>query len=90
MNWTQIEGKWEQLRGDVKSRWAKLTDDDLKLIGGKFDGLVGKIVERYGAKKEFAQKEVSEWAERIRDRVDSLGKPQRQGQAHHPADHSRH
>lgn len=84
MNWTQIEGKWEQLRGDVKARWAKLTDDDVKLIGGKFDVLVGKVMERYGAKKEFAQKEVNEWAERMRSRIEALGKPHGHGQAHPP------
>jgi uncharacterized protein YjbJ (UPF0337 family) len=48
MNWTQIEGKWEQLKGGVKSTWGKLTDDDIKVIGGKFDSLVGKVVECYG------------------------------------------
>ena len=74
MNWTQIEGKWEQLRGDVKSRWGKLTDDDLKFVDGKLNGLVGKIVERYGVKKELAHKEVDEWADRLRARLDALGK----------------
>jgi uncharacterized protein YjbJ (UPF0337 family) len=30
MNWNQIEGRWDQLAGQVKSQWGKLTDDDLK------------------------------------------------------------
>ena len=80
MNWTAIEGKWDQLRGDVKGQWGKLTDEDLKVIGGKFDGLVGKIVERYGTKKETAHKEVTEWAERLRARVEALGKSWREGE----------
>lgn len=31
MNWTQLEGKWDQLKGNVKSKWAKLTDDPCTL-----------------------------------------------------------
>jgi|HubBroStandDraft_6_1064221.scaffolds.fasta_scaffold418207_2 uncharacterized protein YjbJ (UPF0337 family) len=69
MNWTQIEGKWDQLKGDLKSRWGKLTDDDLKVASGNLDALVGKIVERYGVKKEQAHRDVSEWAERIRTKI---------------------
>ena len=29
MNWDQMEGKWKQLRGSIKERWGKLTNDDL-------------------------------------------------------------
>jgi len=35
MNWDQIEGQWKNLKGQVRKRWAKLTDDDVELIGGK-------------------------------------------------------
>jgi uncharacterized protein YjbJ (UPF0337 family) len=71
MNWTQIEGKWDQLKGDVKSQWAKLTDDDLKLVGGKRDVLVGKLVERYGVVKENAQKQVDQWLHDVEAKIDS-------------------
>ena len=74
MNWTQIEGKWAQLKGDAKSQWAKLTDDDLKLVGGRFDSLVGKVVERYGVEKEQAHAQVSAWAARLGERIDQAGR----------------
>jgi uncharacterized protein YjbJ (UPF0337 family) len=61
MNWDQVEGKWKQVKGTVKTRWGKLTDDDLDVISGKKDQLVGRIQERYGIKKEEAQREVDEW-----------------------------
>jgi uncharacterized protein YjbJ (UPF0337 family) len=61
MNWDQVQGKWKQMTGEVKTRWGKLTDDDLKVIGGERDKLVGRIQERYGIAKEQAQKEVDEW-----------------------------
>jgi uncharacterized protein YjbJ (UPF0337 family) len=61
MNWDQIEGKWKQAKGSVKQKWGKLTDDDLDVINGKQDVLVGKIQERYGISKEEAQKQLDSW-----------------------------
>jgi uncharacterized protein YjbJ (UPF0337 family) len=61
MNWDQVQGKWKQMKGSVKSRWGKLTDDDLDLIAGQKDQLVGKIQERYGIKKDEAQRQIEEW-----------------------------
>lgn len=61
MNWDQVKGKWKQMTGEVKTRWGKLTDDDLTAIGGERDKLVGRIQERYGIAKDQAQKEVDEW-----------------------------
>lgn len=60
MNWEQVEGQWKQFSGQVKSTWAKLTDDDLKNLSGKKDDLLGKIQERYGVMKEEAEKQVDE------------------------------
>ena len=62
MNSDQFEGKWKQLKGSLKQRWAKLTDDDVTALSGKKDELVGKLQERYGITREQAQKEADEWA----------------------------
>ena len=61
MNWDQVEGKWKQLRGGIKEKWGKLTDDDLDRIAGKRDIFVGKLQERYGIAKEEAQKQADQW-----------------------------
>ncbi len=61
MNWDQIEGKWKQMKGSVKQQWGKLTDDDLDVIAGNKDQLVGKIQERYGISKEKAELELKNW-----------------------------
>jgi uncharacterized protein YjbJ (UPF0337 family) len=34
MNWTQIEGKWDQLKGGLSQQWGKLTDDDIAQARG--------------------------------------------------------
>ena len=62
MNWDQMEGKWKQAGGKVKEKWGKLTDDDLQVIAGKRDQLIGKIQERYGIAKEEAARQVDEFS----------------------------
>jgi uncharacterized protein YjbJ (UPF0337 family) len=62
MNWDQVEGKWKQATGKAKEKWGKLTDDDLQMINGKKDQLVGRIQERYGIAKEEAEKQVDEFS----------------------------
>ena len=62
MNWDQVEGKWKQVQGTVKQKWGKLTDDDLDVIAGSRDKLVGRIQERYGIAKDEAQKQVDSWS----------------------------
>lgn len=61
MNQDQLKGKWKQVKGDVKSRWGKFTDDDLDVINGEAEKLEGKIQERYGKTKEEASKEVNDF-----------------------------
>jgi len=61
MNGDRIEGQWKQSAGVVKEKWGKLTDDDLTVIAGKKDQLVGKIQERYGIAKDAAEKQVEEF-----------------------------
>jgi len=56
-----MKGKWNQTKGAVKKQWGKLTNDDLTVIAGRRDQLVGKIQERYGVAKEEADKQVKTW-----------------------------
>ncbi|WP_165010252.1 CsbD family protein [Neisseria yangbaofengii] len=62
MNWDQVEGKWEQLKGKAKVKWGELTDDDWAVVEGKRDQLAGRIQERYGYTKEQVEKELDDWA----------------------------
>jgi uncharacterized protein YjbJ (UPF0337 family) len=61
MNWSELEGQWSQVTGNLKSQWGKLTDDDLKTVAGKKDVLLGKLQERYGILKEDAEKQADAW-----------------------------
>jgi uncharacterized protein YjbJ (UPF0337 family) len=61
MNWNEVEGKWKQMKGSVREKWGKLTDDDLQTIGGKRDQFIGKLQERYGMSQEQANKDLDVW-----------------------------
>ena len=61
MDWNRVEGSWKQLKGNVKEKWGKLTDDDLNVIEGKRDQLEGKLQQRYGYAKDQARKDVDDW-----------------------------
>ena len=61
MNWDSMKGQWKQFQGKIKQKWGQLTDDDLTVIDGKQEQLVGKLQERYGYTKEKAQKELNEF-----------------------------
>ena len=58
MNKDIVEGKWKQVRGEAKSWWGKLTDDDLDRAAGKFDILTGMLQEKYGYTRERAAAEI--------------------------------
>jgi len=61
LNTDVLKGKWQQLKGEVRVQWGKLTDDDLDQIQGNAEKLAGKLQERYGYAQEQAKKEVEEF-----------------------------
>ena len=65
MNEDKIKGQWKQLAGQLKARWGKLTDDDLKVAEGNSEYLAGKIQERYGVARDEAQKQVKDFDSRL-------------------------
>jgi uncharacterized protein YjbJ (UPF0337 family) len=58
MNWDQVAGNWKELKGKVREKWGKLTDDDLTVVAGKKDQLAGILQQRYGLAKEDAEREL--------------------------------
>jgi len=58
MNKDMFEGKWHELKGKVKEKWGKFTNDDLTQIDGKREKLLGKLQTQYGYSKEKAEQEL--------------------------------
>jgi uncharacterized protein YjbJ (UPF0337 family) len=61
MNADVIKGNWHQLKGEIKSRWGELTDDDLDRVAGDSEKLIGRVQERYGYARHDAEREVRDF-----------------------------
>ena len=70
MNTDTFEGQWRQMRGELRSWWGKLSENDFEKIAGKKDRLIGMLQEKYGYTREAAQQEIDrrfrEYDERTR------------------------
>jgi uncharacterized protein YjbJ (UPF0337 family) len=73
MNWDQVEGKWKQVKGQAKEKWGKLTDDDLDVIDGHRQQLVGKLQERYGTARDEAERQADEFVKSMKTLPDETG-----------------
>lgn len=59
-NKTEWMGNWNELKGKLKQKYAILTDDDLLLLEGKQDELMGRLQTKLGKTKEEMDKLMSE------------------------------
>lgn len=64
MNEPWLKGQWNQFKGKIKEQWGKLTDDDLDRAEGRRDQLLGRLQERYGESRAWAERELDAWEER--------------------------
>ena len=58
MNEQILLGNWKQFKGNIKSKWGKLTEDDLEVADGHREQLIGKLQERYGILKDEAERQM--------------------------------
>lgn len=65
MNSDQLKGNWTQAKGKIKENWGRLTDDQIDVIAGQRDQLVGEIQKQYGKSREVAEQEVDQFMDRI-------------------------
>jgi uncharacterized protein YjbJ (UPF0337 family) len=61
MNWEALKGNWTQLRGRIRMQWGRLTDDQLDVIEGRREMLLGKLQEAYGMTEQQAEQQVNAW-----------------------------
>lgn len=58
-NSTEIKGNWNETKGKLKQQFAILTNNDLLLVEGKHDEMLGRIQAKLGKTKEEIQKLIS-------------------------------
>ena len=71
MNADIFEGKWKEMKGQIKEWWGKLTDDDLEQANGKAEQIVGLLQQKYGYTREQAEEEFNR---RIKDVKEAAAK----------------
>ena len=81
MNWDEVEGNWKQLKGAVKEKWGKLTDDDLDKIDGNREKLAGRLQECYGLHKQLAELQCDEWCAAAESIIEREGQHSKVGVA---------
>lgn len=59
-NITELEGNWNEIKGKLKQKYAMLTDNDLLLIEGKQDEMLGRLQAKLGKTKEELHKLIAE------------------------------
>jgi uncharacterized protein YjbJ (UPF0337 family) len=60
MNWHQVEGNWKEFHDKIRQTWGKFSEDELDVLHGTREQFVGKLQEKYGLKREEAEKELDE------------------------------
>ncbi len=58
-NSTELKGNWNETKGILKQKYATLTDNDMLLVEGKQDKLLGRLQIKLGVTKEEIQKIIS-------------------------------
>ena len=61
MNADILKGQWREIKGEVKAKWGKLTDDDLTEVEGMEEKLLGLLQKRYGYARDKAEQEYKEF-----------------------------
>lgn len=55
-NLTELKGNWNETKGKLKQKFAILTDEDLLLVEGKQNEMIGKIQVKLGKTKNEIHK----------------------------------
>jgi len=74
MNWDRLQVKWSEMRGPLRHRWGRLTEEDLDVIGGQRDIFIGRVAERYSIDRVEAQQRIEEWLRAIEEQKTLVGR----------------
>ena len=72
MNEDIFEGKWKEMRGQLKEWWGELTDDDLEKANGQADQIVGLLQQKYGYTHEAAEEEFNKRIKDVKEAVEKV------------------
>ena len=58
-NLTELKGNWNETKGKLKQKYAILTDNDVLLVEGKQEEMLGRLQIKLGVTKEEIHKIIS-------------------------------
>lgn len=61
MNRHQVSGRWEELKGKIKTKWGEMTDDEIAMAEGRRDEFIGKVKAKYGDTEENVRRQFDDW-----------------------------
>jgi uncharacterized protein YjbJ (UPF0337 family) len=64
--WNKVSGNWKRMKGAVKERWGKLTNNEIRQAQGQREALNGFIQARYGIDRESADRQIDEWLKTLK------------------------
>jgi uncharacterized protein YjbJ (UPF0337 family) len=64
--WNKVSGNWKRMKGSVKARWGKLTNNEIREAQGRREALNGFIQSRYGIDRESADRQIDEWLKTLK------------------------
>ena len=59
-NKNTIEGKWNEIKGDLHKAWGNLTDDELDKTKGDLKSIAGLLQQKYGQAQDSYHTRISE------------------------------
>jgi uncharacterized protein YjbJ (UPF0337 family) len=62
MTTLEIKGDWNITKGNLKQKWAKLTDNDLRYTEGQQEELVGRIQKLTGETREVVENAIKDYS----------------------------
>lgn len=75
MNESVIQGKWQEIKGEIQRMWGKVTGDELERTKGNLKSVAGVIQQKYGTKEEEISEKLDSLVNRYKtdaaDRVDA-------------------
>jgi len=72
MNQDIFEGKWKEMKGQIKEWWGKITDDELEQANGNAEQLVGLLQQKYGYTREAAEEEFNKRIKDVKDAAEKV------------------
>lgn len=68
MNKDIFKGKWNEIKGKAKQRWAELSEEEIEKVQGKYEELAGLLQKKYGYEKDRAEKAIEEFMKDKKDK----------------------